>query len=89
MDNRFNLKVKFQIYGQTFEHECSLNWFSPNGGCDRRITEIFEEWHDKAYGKWTEKLERERQRRDSALNEARDFEEYKRLKQKFEKGPQQ
>lgn len=44
-------------------------------------------WNDKAFAEYEAKLNRESEIREAALIEARDFEEYKRLKQKFEKGP--
>lgn len=50
MDSRFELDVTFTIYGKTFRNKCSLNWTPPDGynGCDRRIQEMFEKWHDEA-----------------------------------------
>lgn len=47
-DSRFHLKVEFQIYGEKFEWDSSLNWFSTNGECDERIAEWFVSCHDAA-----------------------------------------
>ena len=52
MDSRFELEVKFEIYGQKFGHSCSLNWSAEFGEIDRRITDMFLEWHDEAHSAW-------------------------------------
>lgn len=84
MDSRFSLKVKFYIYGEEYEWNCSLNWSadSPHE-IDHRITEWFLDCHDKAYAKWQAKIYEAQAEQRAAETKARELEELKRLREKY------
>lgn len=84
MDSRFRLKVQFDIYGETFNWDCSLNWTSddPNK-IDRRITEWFLSCHDKAYAKWQDEIYEQQTEQRAREQRVKELSELKRLKLKY------
>lgn len=69
LDSRFHLTVKFCIYGQTYDWDCSLNWTSTHGEIDHRITEWFERCHHEAYSKSEERYEQAYQEGQARVRE--------------------
>lgn len=82
-DSRFHLKVKFEVYGQTFEWSPSLNWCAEPGACDERISDWFAEAYEKAYGKFQEANIRYEQKRQQEELEERERAELARLQAKY------
>jgi hypothetical protein len=85
MDSRFHLTVKFRIYGEEYDWDCSLNWSGTDDRIDRRITEWFLDCHDRAYYKWCEKNADHEQQRRLIETEAHERAQLERLKAKYEK----
>jgi hypothetical protein len=79
MDSRFELDVKFEIYGEKYEWNCSLNWSAESGRIDERIHDWFLECHDKAYSKWELKNFEYRADKEKEL----EIQQLKRLKEKY------
>lgn len=69
-DSRFHLKVTFEIYGQEFTWQPSLNWSASPGECDERIVAWFVESHDKAYADFCEYNQQQDAARRAAAVEA-------------------
>lgn len=83
MDSRFQLKVKFSIYGEDYEWDCSLNWCGNGREIDHRITEWFLRCHDEAYAKFQAELyERDTERREQEAKN-KEIAELHRLIQKY------
>jgi hypothetical protein len=84
MDCRFHLKATFEIYGQEFEWDTSLNWSADAGEIDQRITDWFLECYEKADAK--NAAERRERERDiyAAMQEEHERSELRRLKEKYE-----
>lgn len=83
MDGRFNLKVKFSIYGEDFDWDCSLNWSGYDGEIDERITEWFKKCHNVAKAKFDHRvyeLEREHREKEQKRFE---IEQLKMLREKY------
>lgn len=85
MDSRFHLTIKFRIYGEEYDWDCSLNWSGSDDRIDRRIAEWFLRCHDEAYAKWCAKNADKESERMAAIIEAKEREELERLKAKYEK----
>ena len=84
MDSRFSLKVKFHIYGEEYEWDCSLNWTADDPNCiDRRITEWFLDCHDQAYAKWEVKNEQWQSEQRANETKANELDDLKRLREKY------
>ncbi|MFV8317139.1 hypothetical protein [Mycobacterium sp. 23] len=78
-DHRFEIDVKFSIYGQDFDWYASLNWNNP-GGLDTRIEEWFLNCYAKARSGYNTLVEMQR----AEECERREREQLARLKAKYE-----
>jgi len=85
-DSRFNLEVKFRIYGKTYEWEPSLNWSDNGDGIDQRIVDWFRKSHDKAYQDFLESRHKYFAAEEKRKTEEVERKEYERLKAKFDGG---
>lgn len=84
-DSRFHLKAEFEIYGEKFEWDASLNWCADSGEIDERIRDWFLSCYDSAYEKYQDQIyEADRERREKA-EEVSERAELERLKAKYEK----
>lgn len=82
-DSRFHLKVTFEVYGQEFKWEASLNWSAGLGECDERIAQWFADSYDTAYTKFqTAHFMAEAERRQQT-EEAAEREQLARLRKKY------
>jgi hypothetical protein len=80
-DLRANIKVEFEMFGKTFKQDFWINYFPDDDtGVDRRITEWFSDCWDKFKKKYDE-INFEARMKEV---ENQKYEEYKRLKVKFE-----
>lgn len=79
-DHRFEIDVKFSIYGEDFEWDASLNWATNGEEIDPRITEWFANCYAKARGGYDTYTEM-RRAEDSERHER---EQLARLKAKYE-----
>lgn len=82
-DSRFHLKAKFEIYGQSFEWDPSLNWSAHDGGCDERITNWFISCHDAARLKFCEATAAADENRRTQHEEQLERAQLSRLRQKY------
>ena len=55
-DSRFHLKGSFEVYGEVFKLNMSLNWSADRGQCDERVSQWFVSCYEKAYAKFQDKL---------------------------------
>lgn len=85
MDSRFNLKIEFKIYQQTFTWNCSLNWSASEGYIDQRIEQWFLDSYNEAYKKWQHDIyiSETEQRKEKQIQEEKA--QLKLLKEKYEK----
>lgn len=84
-DHRFEVKIEFSIYGQSFDWDASLNW-SPNDftGVDYRLIDWFADCYVKARAGYDHQNMIEDQARDWAKTEALERAQLARLKAKYE-----
>lgn len=82
-DSRFHLKATFQIYGQSFDWDCSLNWSAESGYIDQRIYDWLLECHDKAYRDYESKSEEESLARRQQAVVSADLNKIAELKTKY------
>jgi hypothetical protein len=85
-DSRFNLEVKFQIYGKTFKWNPSLNWSDNGDGIDQRIVDWFRERHDTAHSDFLKATRKHFIAEEKRKAEEAERKEYERLKAKFDGG---
>ena len=85
-DSRFNLEVKFQIYGKTYEWKPSLNWSDNGDGIDHRIVDWFRDSHDAAYSDFLKATRKYLAAEEKRKTEEAERKEYERLKAKFDGG---
>lgn len=80
-DHRFEIDVKFSIYGEDFEWDASLNW-APDyyTGVDKRITD----WFANCYAKARSGYNSYQDMRAAEDTERREREQLARLKEKYE-----
>lgn len=83
-DSRFHLKVKFEIYGQEFEWNPSLNYFDRGDGMDDRIFSWFVDCYNQAYDKYQEANDEARRLAEERDRERQERAELDRLKAKYE-----
>lgn len=84
-DHRVGVKIEFSAHGKVYKTEWNINW-SPDDfprGCDRRVTEWFEESFMDAYGRYQEGIyETDRERREAEERKL-ELAELARLKAKY------
>lgn len=83
MDSRFEIDVKFYIYGESFEWKASLNWSGTNGELDERISEWFRDCHDRALIKWSVKQDKANASHRAEQEKTAELAELSRLKLKY------
>lgn len=83
-DHRFQIDVKFSIYGEDFEWDASLNWdrYGSIEGCDPRIVEWFANKYAQARSGYDSYVEMQR----AEEQERRERGQLARLKAKYEPG---
>ena len=85
-DSRFHLKVEFEIYGEKFPWDASLNWHDDGDGIDQRIFEFFRDAHDKAYAKFQKEIYESAMHEYMKQKEKEEREMLAKLKAKYEGG---
>lgn len=83
-DSRFHLKVQFEIYGQKYEWEPSLNYFNRGDGMDDRIFDFFVKSYEDAYSKFQYANQKAEIEARAAAKEREERELLARLKAKYE-----
>jgi len=78
------ITAKFEIYGEEFEWDCSLNWSASSGEIDQRINDWFLHCYNEAHWKFREEVREDARKRKSAQLEANERLELQRLKSKYE-----
>lgn len=86
-DSRFHLKVKFEVYGKTFEWSPSLNWCAEPGACDGRISDWFASRYNEAYSDFQESIVQSNFEREQQELEKRERAELARLQAKYSTHP--
>lgn len=82
-DSRFHLKVDFEIYGQKFNWNPSLNYFDRGDGMDDRIFQWFVDCYNEAHDKYQDAIyEADRINREKATERV-ERAEFERLKAKY------
>jgi len=85
-DHRPEIKIQFEMHGHKANFNFGYcNWSDNGDGIDQRIVDWFEEQSRIAIGVWREGIyEAEKEQRDKD-KAARELEELKRLKDKYER----
>ena len=83
-DSRFHLKVDFEIYGEKFDWDASLNCCAHGGEIDDRITNWFLTCYEEAYSKYQDEIYKADATNRKKAEEAQERAELDRLKAKYE-----
>ena len=82
-DSRFHLKIEFDIYGEKYKWEPSLNYFDRGDGMDDRIFSWFVDCYEKAYSKYQDSMHDRRIEQETDDEAQRERTELARLRTKY------